>query len=143
MQAVIHNNNKILSVIKNVKIFTENSFFGDGSIESINENLSVIFIEDENLEIIYGREIEEENTDLKTLLSLDIKPQKDSEKKLAEIRTKRNQLLVETDYLMMPDYPISEEKKQKFNQYRQALRDLTKSIDINNVVYPIKPEGEI
>lgn len=78
MQAVIHDNSKIFAVIKNLKNYTENSFFGETSaIESINENLSVIFIENESLEIIYGKENEEENTDINTLFPIDIKPQKD------------------------------------------------------------------
>ena len=41
--------------------------------------------------------------------------------KLREIRDKR---LSETDYLLMVDYPISEENLAEVKQYRQALRDL-------------------
>ena len=43
----------------------------------------------------------------------------------SEARSKRNQLIAETDYLVMPDYPIEEEKKVKVISYRQALRDFT------------------
>ena len=42
-----------------------------------------------------------------------------------EIRSKRNALISETDYLLMVDYPITEEKKNSVLVYRQALRDIT------------------
>lgn len=57
-------------------------------------------------------------------------PKKSEEQKLNElattIRSKRNSLLAETDYLLMPDYPISEEYLKKVKEYRQQLRDITK-----------------
>jgi hypothetical protein len=38
---------------------------------------------------------------------------------------KRNQLLADTDYLMLPDYPhASNQVRQAWIDYRQALRDL-------------------
>ena len=39
-------------------------------------------------------------------------------------REKRDQLLAETDYLLMPDYPLSDEKREAVKAYRQALRDV-------------------
>lgn len=41
-----------------------------------------------------------------------------------KLREKRDELLAKTDYLVMPDYPISEEDLAKIKAYRQALRDL-------------------
>jgi len=38
---------------------------------------------------------------------------------------KRNNLLSSTDYLILPDYPISEDKLEKVKKYRQYLRDMT------------------
>lgn len=38
-------------------------------------------------------------------------------------KQKRNQLLSDTDYLVMPDYPA---KPDEIEKYRQALRDITK-----------------
>ena len=40
------------------------------------------------------------------------------------LREARNQRLGATDYLMMPDYPLTEEFKKALIAYRQALRDL-------------------
>ena len=57
-----------------------------------------------------------------------------------EIRDRRNVLLTETDYLMQPDYPISEETRTALKAYRQALRDITKQEGFpENVVWPEKP----
>lgn len=39
-------------------------------------------------------------------------------------REKRDELLTETDYLLMPDYPLSDEKREAVKAYRQALRDV-------------------
>lgn len=39
-------------------------------------------------------------------------------------RHKRNRKLLESDRLMLPDYPINEETRQAVIAYRQALRDL-------------------
>ena len=35
-------------------------------------------------------------------------------------REKRDELLTETDYLLMPDYPLSDEKREAVKAYRQA-----------------------
>jgi hypothetical protein len=43
------------------------------------------------------------------------------------LRIQRDKLLKETDYLMNPDYPMTEEKKNKVKEYRQYLRDLPKT----------------
>lgn len=57
-----------------------------------------------------------------------------------KLRFIRNKLLQETDYLMMPDYPLSSDDKIKWSKYRQELRDLPNNIkDINNIIFPIKP----
>ena len=72
-------------------------------------------------------------------------PKKTEEQKLNElattIRSKRNLLLAETDYLLMNDYPISDEDLARIKKYRQDLRDLTKQENFSkNVVFPNLPE---
>lgn len=72
-------------------------------------------------------------------------PKKTEEQKLNElattVRSKRNSLLAETDYLLMPDYPISEEYRAKIKLYRQELRDITKQENFpTDVVFPNLPE---
>ena len=74
-------------------------------------------------------------------------PKKTEEQKLNElataIRSKRNLLLAETDYLLMSDYPISEEFLEKVKGYRQQLRDITKQENFPTIVaFPEFPKIE-
>lgn len=56
-------------------------------------------------------------------------------------REERNGLLAETDYILMPDYPVSVELREAWTAYRQALRDLPKQEGWPmNIVWPEKPE---
>lgn len=58
-----------------------------------------------------------------------------------EIRVKRNDLLVQTDWTQLLDVDLSEDKKTAWKLYRQALRDITKNIvDVENPTWPIIPE---
>ena len=53
-----------------------------------------------------------------------------------ELRTKRNQLLAETDYLALVDATLSADMRT----YRQSLRDLpSNTSDPTNPVWPTKP----
>lgn len=54
-----------------------------------------------------------------------VKPTVDVEGLATKIRIQRNNLLSQTDYLVMPDYPLSEDKLIAIKEYRQALRDIT------------------
>ena len=72
-------------------------------------------------------------------------PKKTEEQKLNEladkIRSKRKLLLAETDYLLMPDYPISKEYLEKVKEYRQQLRDITKQENFpTQVIFPDFPK---
>ena len=62
----------------------------------------------------------------------------------ARLRRKRNALIAETDYLLMPDYPITAECRANLTAYRQALRDITKQDgapwDDNTIPWPVMPE---
>jgi len=57
----------------------------------------------------------------------------------------RYSLLSQSDYIFMPDYPISEEDKKKWADYRQELRDITnqeawKNDDYINIDMPVAPD---
>jgi hypothetical protein len=58
------------------------------------------------------------------------------------IRNKRDELLKKCDFYLMPDYPILETKKEQWRTYRQALRDITTSINRDNLVI-IEENGEL
>mgnify|MGYP005636877785 CR=1 FL=1 len=51
------------------------------------------------------------------------------------LREQRNKLLGETDFHALSDVNMPEE----MTTYRQALRDLPETVDINNIIYPEKP----
>lgn len=58
---------------------------------------------------------------------------------MLELRSKRNRLLAETDYLALSDNTLSAE----MSAYRQQLRDITEGLttveQIDAVVFPTKP----
>ena len=58
------------------------------------------------------------------------------------LRAERDKLLAETDHMMLPDYPITQESKDEMETYRQALRDFPSSITDPREEYtmPEKPE---
>jgi hypothetical protein len=61
-------------------------------------------------------------------------------KKYAILRSERDTLLARSDWTQMPDAQLTEEQKQAWQIYRQQLRDLPETADINNIIYPAKPE---
>jgi hypothetical protein len=65
---------------------------------------------------------------------------KTDEEYATEAREKRNALIAETDYMAMPDYPLSEEKRQAVLAYRQALRDVPEQEGFpRQIDWPVKP----
>ena len=58
---------------------------------------------------------------------------------IANVRSKRNRLLAETDYLALSDNTLSSD----MTTYRQNLRDITNGVDTvdkcNNISWPTKP----
>lgn len=53
-----------------------------------------------------------------------------------DVRTKRNKLLEETDYMANSDYSITDE----WITYRQNLRDITEQSSPFEITWPTKPE---
>ena len=49
------------------------------------------------------------------------------EQKKAEVRAVRNQYLEQTDKFLIADYPITDEERELYKQYRTYLRDYTLS----------------
>lgn len=59
------------------------------------------------------------------------------EKKWEKIRTKRNELLLESDWTQLQDVEVP--NKQSWILYRKSLRDITKTGDPELVIWPSKP----
>ena len=58
----------------------------------------------------------------------------------ASARQKRDRLIAATDYLITPDYPISDDRLAKVKIYRQALRDIPEQAGFpRDIVWPKKP----
>lgn len=53
-------------------------------------------------------------------------PEPDDSMVAKAIRDKRDKLIGETDYYLMPDYPSNPQNLEELNVYRQALRDVPK-----------------
>lgn len=57
------------------------------------------------------------------------------------VRSQRDAKLSATDYLVVPDYPISPEDLEAVNAYRQALRDIPEQSGFpKNVQWPVEPQ---
>lgn len=52
-------------------------------------------------------------------------PEKPVEELQAQVRAVRNQYLEQTDKYMITDYPISDDERELYKQYRTYLRDFT------------------
>ena len=63
------------------------------------------------------------------------------EKAMKNLRFKRNNLLTESDWTVLPDSPIAD--KTAWQTYRTKLRDITENLttveDVEPVVFPTKP----
>ena len=62
---------------------------------------------------------------------------------MQSLRTKRNQLLLECDWIELNNAPLIDAKKDEWRTYRQELRDITNGLttveDVEAVVFPTKP----
>lgn len=64
-----------------------------------------------------------------------------TEVRWAQVRSVRDKLISATDYLMMSDYPLTDDQKTEIITYRHALRDIpeTYSSSPDSVVWPEPP----
>lgn len=60
------------------------------------------------------------------LLTAPAAPQPTKEELFASLRATRDARISATDYLMMPDYPLTAKQRSAWEAYRQNLRDLPK-----------------
>ena len=61
------------------------------------------------------------------------------EEKAQEKRNIRNCYLLQTDKYLIPDFPISDEKRKEIKEYRQILRDLPTEKDFPDIEVPAIP----
>ena len=61
--------------------------------------------------------------------------------KMEGVRKKRNKMLSECDWTQMNDVKLSDDAEWK--AYRQLLRDLPSSVDLEKIVYPLKAKEPV
>jgi len=67
--------------------------------------------------------------------------QYDIEQAWPNVRSKRNVLLKQCDWVMLEGVPISDEKKQEWVEYRKALRDIPQNFEtIESIIWPRTPK---
>jgi len=62
-----------------------------------------------------------------------ITPVNTPEYKMQELKLERNRMLADCDWTQANDSPLSDAKKKEWATYRQALRDLTKTVDVDSI----------
>jgi len=62
-----------------------------------------------------------------------ITPVNTPEYKMQELKLERNRMLADCDCTQANDSPLSDAKKKEWATYRQALRDLTKTVDVDSI----------
>ena len=92
--------------------------------------------------IINGEKVSLTDEEIKELEARDVEWEKGAyDRALEELRIKRNQLLVESDWTQFRDVTLT--KDADWKTYRQSLRDITKDLttvdDIDKVTWPTKP----
>ena len=68
-------------------------------------------------------------------------PEPTEQELASRVRSQRDAKLSATDYLIVPDYPISPEDLEAVKVYRQALRDISEQSGFpKNVQWPVEPQ---
>lgn len=71
--------------------------------------------------------------------ALDLKTPKPKAATLETIRRTRDHLLQRSDWTQLADSPLSDEKKARWAEYRQTLRDLPASGPVEKIKFPEQP----
>ena len=128
----------VYQVLKELKI---RQYFIDGGVEPTNEdefNSTFVRVEfDDNGIPVEYRNPSDFNVTWAQIASKksDLESSRDLEWR--EVRQLRNELLGDVDWTQFPDVP--ETTRNKFQTYRQELRDITTQPDPSNITWPTKP----
>jgi len=69
------------------------------------------------------------------------KPAEILRKKWKAVRQKRNKLMDDTDWVVTRATESGQPVSKEWREYRQALRDITKATDPDNIVWPTPPSA--
>lgn len=107
--------------------------------------LPVVVVEEQTAEkpIVKYREINGQIEQYAEAAPVPSVPEPTPEQQEMQIRAQRNSLLTLCDWTQLPDAPLTEEQKQAWAEYRQALRDVPEQPGFpENVVWPSTPSVE-
>ena len=93
-----------------------------GTVESENDHNSYVVYEDSSKKPTWAQ----------------VQGGKDAEQ-WVQIRGLRDSKLLECDWTVLSDVPLTAEKKAEWETYRQALRDITTQPDPFNITWPTPP----
>jgi hypothetical protein len=83
---------------------------------------------------------EEEVVEIQTYrIKTDLEIEIESNNRWSFIRERRTIKLKECDWTQLSDSPLTPEKKEQWQIYRQSLRDITLQSDPYNIVWPEEP----
>lgn len=124
-------------MIRYIVLDAENVILGEGSCIDADLHLKgyddqTVIIIDQDLEVIRGKRYIDGQI-------VDALP--DSAKVLSKLRRQRFELLIECDWTQLDD--VSPEIKDKWKEYRQALRDLPEQYQeetsFEDIIWPTQP----
>ncbi len=128
----------VYQVLKELKI---RQYFIDGGVEPTNEdefNSTFVRVEfDDNGIPVEYRNPSDFNVTWAQITSKKSDLESSRELEWREVRQVRNELLGDVDWTQFPDVP--ETTRNKFQTYRQELRDITTQSDPSNIIWPTKP----
>jgi hypothetical protein len=78
-----------------------------------------------------------EHEDIEQITPEEIEQRIDTEWK--NVRSRRNILLLESDWTQLSDSPLPNQKQTEWQIYRQSLRDITNQTDPFNLSWPTEP----
>lgn len=107
--------------------------------------LPVIVIEEPTAEkpIVKYREVNGQIEQYAESAPVSTVPEPTEEQQEMQVRAARNSLLDLCDWTQLPDAPLTEEQKQAWAEYRQALRDVPEQAGFpDTVIWPFAPETE-
>lgn len=91
-------------------------------------------------DVLADHAVRDPETGTVTLVEDPLKVQAKLDQAWTALRSKRNQLLRDSDFTQMPDSPLSQERKDAWAAYRQELRDLPDEVTDPLVVsWPLDP----
>lgn len=85
--------------------------------------------EDKVVKRVIKRSLTQEEIDIRNVAELT--------RKWTEVRSRRNQLLLESDWTQLSDAPVG--NKGEWSAYRQNLRDVTQASNPDIIAWPVKP----